>query len=105
MLLTKKKLEPPQTFLQSECKFVAKQYLFKKVKFVLSEEDLNDYSRKSIGAYFVKCFNQVSVSKVGRSDGKRLWYEVKDVVYKGILEKRNAVVYSIRSKWEGVLTI
>ena len=94
-----------QTFLQSESKIIAKQYLFQKVKFVLSRDDLNVYGKKSIGSYFIKCFNRASVGNVGNLDGKRLWDEVKEVVYKGLLERRNAVVYSIRSKWEGRLVL
>ena len=84
-----------------ECLVGSKQYLFQKVKFVLSQDDLNAYGKKSIGSYFIMCFNSASVGNVRNLNGKRLWDEVKEVVYKGLLEIRNAVVYSIRSKWEG----
>ena len=54
----KKKL----TFLEMDCKRIAKDYLFKKVKFISSENDLNEFEKKSIGAYFIKQYRKVCVN-------------------------------------------
>ena len=71
----------------------------------MSEKDLNDFGKKSIARYFFKCFNNVSVSPIVEGDERSLWSIVKDVVYQGILEKRNAVTHRIRLKWEGKFVV
>ena len=76
---------------------IAKQQIFRKVKFITCKEQLDKYAEKnSIGYYFFHCYteNVENSSKIG--DKGEFWRTVKQSVYEAINEKRNAVQTAIK---------
>lgn len=87
--------------LEWQIKFIAKNEVYPKVKFVTNKFELEDYeSKNSLGGYFLKCFLQkYSVVDIGNK--KHFWQQAQSIVYDSLAEKRNAVQTAMKKKWIG----
>ena len=76
---------------------IAKQQIFRKVKFISSTQQLDNYVEKnSIGNYFLKCYMEHVENKAIIGDKGIFWSSVKQTVYEAINEKRNAVQTALK---------
>lgn len=99
-----KRIRKKKEFTQTDWQVrnIAKQQIFRKVKFITCTEQLDKYLEKnSIGHYFFKCYTEhVENSSIIGSKGE-FWSTAKNTVYEAINEKRNAVQTAIKKKWQG----
>ena len=76
---------------------VTKQRIFRKVKFITSKEQLDEFEEKnSVGYYFIKCYTEHMNDANIIKDKKNFWESVKHTVYDAINEKRNAVQTALK---------
>ena len=90
------------TQLDWQIRNVTKQRVFRRVKFITSNEELDAYEKRgSLGHYFFRCFtdNVEDASKIG--DKKKFWNMAKLSVLDAIGEKRNAVHSAMKKKFLG----
>ena len=85
---------------------VTKQRIFRKVKFITSKEQLDEFEEKnSVGYYFIKCYTEHMNDANIIKDKQVFWESVKHTVYDAINEKRNAVQTALKKKWIGTYYI
>ena len=79
-------------------KFITKNYIFSKVKFITDKSQLQDYEKKSsIGYQLVNIMQQHHKETIG--DVKAFWDSAKKWVHTSINEKRNSVQNAIKKMW------
>ena len=77
-------------------KFITKNRIFSKVKFITDILQLKDYEKnKSIGYLFLQAMQQNHKEPI--DDIKVFWYSAKKTIYSAINEKHNAVQNAITS--------
>ena len=87
-------------------KRIAKNKIFRMVKFVISEQDMNKYTEtNSIGYHFLqelKKEDQVHKSTMFEGNEETIWNNAKYLVHEAIGEKRNARQTQIKKAWKGL---
>lgn len=99
-----KRIRKKKTFTQIDWQVrnIAKQQIFRKVKFITCTEQLDKYLEKnSIGYYFFKCYTENVENPSNIGDKGEFWSIAKQTVYEAINEKRNAVQTAMKKKWQG----
>lgn len=82
---------------------ITRDEIFHKIKFITNQEQLDSYEDPgSLGYYFIEyCKTNCPTSMINTDDGD-FWLRVKDVVYKALGAKRNAVQSSLKEKFIGM---
>lgn len=82
---------------------ITRDEIFHKIKFITNQEQLDSYENPgSLGYYFIEyCKTNCPTSMINTDDGD-FWLRVKDVVYKALGAKRNAVQSSLKEKFIGM---
>lgn len=82
---------------------ITRDEIFHKIKFITNQEQLDAYENPgSLGYYFIEyCKTNCPTSMINTDDGD-FWLRVKDVVYKALGAKRNAVQSSLKEKFIGM---
>ena len=82
---------------------ITRDEIFHKIKFITNQEQLDAYEDPgSLGYYFIEyCKTNCPTSMINTDDGD-FWLRVKDVVYKALGAKRNAVQSSLKEKFIGM---
>ena len=104
--IQRKRKKKAFTQLDWQIRNVTKLRVFRRVKFITSNSELDAYERKgSLGHYFFKCFtdNIEDASKIGNK--KKFWDMAKLSVYDAICEKRNAVHSAMKKKFLGEICV
>ena len=87
-------------------KRIAKNKIFRMVKFVISEQDMDKYiETNSIGYHFLqelKKEDQVHKSTMFEGNEQTIWNNAKYLVHEAIGEKRNARQTQIKKAWKGL---
>ena len=79
-------------------KFITKNYIFSKVKFITDESQLEDHEKKSsIGYLFLQVMQQNHKEPI--DDVEEFWKSARKMVYSAINEKRNSVQNAIKKAW------
>ena len=89
---------------------ITKQYLFKKIKFITNQNELDSYETiGTLGYVFLHLYQDRSLtsstqpSTLNDEDKKKLWTEAKSVVYKSIKECRCTRQLAINRAWNSKL--
>lgn len=94
------------TQLDWQVRNIAKNQIFRKVKFISSEAELESFEDpNSIGHYFFECLMENVDDSTNIGDRKVFWETAKHSIYEAICEKRNAVQTAIKKKWFGKIFI
>ena len=82
---------------------ITRDEIFPKIKFVTNQEQLDEYEKPgSLGYYFIEyCKTNCPTSMVDMNDGE-FWHHIKNVVYKALGAKRNAMQSSLKEKFIGM---
>ena len=84
---------------QKTIKFITKNYIFSKLKFITDKWQLQDYEKKSsIGYLFLDIMRQHHKETI--DNVKTFRDSAKKMLYSAINEKRNSVQNAIKSVWE-----
>jgi len=109
MLNNKKKIRKSRKTLSHFdfiTKRIAKNKIFRMVKFVISEQDMDKYiETNSIGYHFLqelKKEDQVHKSTMFEGNEQTIWNNAKYLVHEAIGEKRNARQTQIKKAWKGL---
>ena len=82
---------------------ITRQVIFRKVKFITSQEQLDGFASKgTIGYEFLKRYERdyINGKKLNYEEKANLWNEVKDSIHKTIGEKRCSLQTKLHSKWK-----
>lgn len=110
-LKSAKKVKRPRkkrkfTQLDWQVRNIAKNRIFRKVKFISSEAELESFEDpNSIGHFFFECLMEHVDDSTNIGDRKVFWETAKHSIYEAICEKRNAVQTAIKKKWIGKIFI
>ena len=86
------------------CKDIAKDKIWRYVKFINDESMLDDYKDpSSIGFLFLSFYKNIDTEDAGKVD--EIWDEAKDYVSEAIAAKRNAIQTRIKKNFRGNLVI
>ena len=82
---------------------ITRDEIFHKIKFITNQKQLDAYEDPgTLGYYFIEyCKTNCPTSMINTDDGE-FWLHVKDVVYKALGAKRNAVQSSLKEKFIGM---
>jgi len=82
---------------------ITRDEIFPKIKFVTNQDQLDEYEKPgSLGYYFIEyCKTNCAISMVDMNDGE-FWHHIKNVVYKTLGAKRNAIQSSLKDKFIGM---
>lgn len=82
---------------------ITRDEIFHKIKFVTNQKQLDEYEDPgSLGYYFIEyCKTNCPTSMINTNDGE-FWHHIKNVVYKTLGAKRNAVQSSLKQKFIGM---
>ena len=87
-------------FLQ--VKSITREEIFPKIKFITSQDQLDNFDRGSLGYHFVEyCKKNCPTSMVSMEDGD-FWNHIKNIVYVTLGSKRNAMQSSLKQKFKGM---
>ena len=90
-------------------KRIAKNKIFRMVKFVINEHEMDKYlDESSIGYHFLKELkkeDQIHHSKLFEGNEKTIWDNAKYLVHEAIGEKRNARQTQIKKAWKGLYSL
>ena len=79
-----------------------REEIFHKIKFITNQKQLDEYEDPGIlGYYFIKYGKTNCPTMINTDDGE-FWLHVKDIVYKTLGAKRNAVQSSLKEKFIGM---
>ena len=92
------RVKKPLSYMDWKIKFITKNYIFSKVKFITDESQLEDHKKKSsIGYLFLQVMQQNHKEPI--DDVEVFWNSAKKMVYSAINEKRNSVQNAIKKAW------
>ena len=82
---------------------ITRDEIFPKIKFVTNQDQLDEFEKPgSLGYYFIEyCKTNCPTSMVDMNDGE-FWHHIKNVVYKTLGAKRNAIQSSLKDKFIGM---
>ena len=84
------------------CKDIAKDKIWRYVKFINDESMLDDYKdTSSIGYLFLSFYRNIDAQDAGKIDD--IWDEAKDYISEAIAAKRNVIQTRIRKHFRGNL--
>ena len=81
---------------------ITRQVIFRKVKFITSQDQLDGFvSKGTIGYEFLKLYERdyINGKKLSYEQRANLWNEVKDSIHKTIGEKRCSLQTKLHTKW------
>ena len=82
---------------------ITRHVIFRKVKFITSQDQLDGFATKgTIGYEFLKIYQNdyINGKKLNYEQRANLWNEVKDSIHKAIGEKRCSLQTKLHSKWK-----
>jgi hypothetical protein len=86
----------------SICKAIARNHIWKYVKYISDESMLESYiDPKSIGYKFFKYYKNENENDKILEKQAEIWEEAKDYVYEAIAAKRNAIQTKIKNCFKG----
>ena len=86
----------------SICKAIARNHIWKYVKYISDESMLENYiDPKSIGYKFFKYYKNQSDTDKSLENDADIWEEAKDYIYEAIAAKRNAIQTKIKNCFKG----
>ena len=86
----------------SICKAIARNHIWKYVKYISDESMLESYiDPKSIGYKFFKYYKNENENEKILEKQAEIWEEAKDYVYEAIAAKRNAIQTKIKNCFKG----
>ena len=86
----------------SICKAIARNHIWKYVKYISDESMLESYiDPKSIGYKFFKYYKNENENDKILEKQAEIWEEAKDYVYEAIAAKRNAIQTNIKNCFKG----
>ena len=81
---------------------ITREEIFPKIKFITSQDQLDNFGPGSLGYYFVEyCKKNCPTSMVSMEDGD-FWNHIKNIVYVTLGSKRNAMQSSLKQKFKGM---
>jgi len=90
----------------SICKAIARNHIWKYVKYISDESMLENYiDPKSIGYKFFKYYKNQSDNDKTLENDADIWEEAKDYIYEAIAAKRNAIQTKIKNCFKGTYMI
>ena len=103
LALNHKPLNRADKDLFLQVRSITRDEIFPKIKFVTNQDQLDEYEKPgSLGYYFIEyCKSNCAISMVDMNDGE-FWHHIKNVVYKTLGAKRNAVQSSLKEKFIGM---
>ena len=103
LALNHKPLNTADEDLFLQVRSITRDEIFPKIKFVTNQDQLDEYEKPgSLGYYFIEyCKTNCAISMVDMNDGE-FWHHIKNVVYKTLGAKRNAVQSSLKEKFIGM---
>ena len=103
LALNHKALNRADKDLFLQVRSITRDEIFPKIKFVTNQDQLDEYEKPgSLGYYFIEyCKSNCAISMVDMNDGE-FWHHIKNVVYKTLGAKRNAVQSSLKDKFIGM---
>ena len=103
LALNHKPLNRADKDLFLQVRSITRDGIFPKIKFVTNQDQLDEYEKPgSLGYYFIEyCKTNCAISMVDMNDGE-FWHHIKNVVYKTLGAKRNAIQSSLKDKFIGM---
>ena len=103
LALNHKALNRADKDLFLQVRSITRDEIFPKIKFVTNQDQLDEYEKPgSLGYYFIEyCKTNCPTSMVDMNDGE-FWHHIKNVVYKALGAKRNAMQSSLKEKFIGM---
>ena len=104
--LNQKPLNRADKDLFLQVRSITRDEIFPKIKFVTNQDQLDEFEKPgSLGYYFIEyCKTNCPTSMIDMNDGE-FWHHIKNVVYKTLGAKRNAIQSSLKEKITGMSNV